>query len=96
MNFVRGIVPMKIVDVGKAFDHWMKTYDHRGDSHAQSFRNFITCDSEIIDSGVSYDEYVSLAFHLNNNGYKIEWIIPHETYKDAYQDAMSRRSSRRE
>lgn len=70
----------KIADVFKGFDHWMKNYNHHGASHSESLRDFITCDSCIVESGVSYDEYVALELLVKDNKYSIEWVVPYETF----------------
>jgi hypothetical protein len=81
----------KLDDLAKSFDVWMKKYNHHGDSHSQSFRNFITNDNEIQHSGTTYDEYIALAFRLNAMGYSIEWVVPYEKYNAlALQAEMSR------
>ena len=71
----------KIDDVAARFDHWMKNYDHRQDTHSESMKEFITCDHCLVTYGVSYDEYVGLALKLKDMGYKIEWIVPFQTFR---------------
>lgn len=70
----------KIDDVSKKFDHWMKHYDHHADSHSESLKEFIASDSCITTCGVSYAEYVALALKAKDMGYKIEWVVPQETF----------------
>ena len=70
----------KVEDVFKGFDTWMKRYDHRDDSNSMSFRHYITCGPDLIDNGVTYDEYIALALMAKDHGYLIEWVVPYETY----------------
>ncbi len=83
----------KLDDLAKAFDFWMKNYDHRDNSHSQSFRNFITNDHEIEHSGTTYDEYVALAFKLNKMEYSIDWVVPKKKFKALIAQAEISRDS---
>jgi hypothetical protein len=85
----------KIADVFKCFDYWMKNYNHHGASHSESLRNFITYDSCIIESGVSYDEYVALAFTAKDNKYSIEWLVPYEKFGELVAEAKAMRARMR-
>jgi len=78
----------KVEDVFKEFDSWMKNYNHRDDSHSTSFRKFIKSTSCLIDNGVTYDEYISLALMAKDHGYGLEWVIPYEAYNISIAQAQ--------
>jgi hypothetical protein len=70
----------KLLDVASKFEYWLKNYNHYGASHSESFRNFITNDKALVNYGVTYDEYKTLAEILKQKGMEIEYIIPEKAY----------------
>jgi hypothetical protein len=85
----------KIADVFKRFDYWMKNYNHHGASQSESLRDFITSDSCIVESGVSYDEYVALALTAKDNKYNIEWLVPYEKFGELVAEAKAQHARMR-
>ena len=84
----------KINDAAERFDYWMKKYDHKDDTHSESFKNFITHSDFIIESGMSYVEYQMLGGKIKKMGYLIEWIVPEDTYESLVSLASKRRKER--
>ena len=78
----------KLLDVASKFEYWLKNYNHYGASHSESFRNFITNDKALVNYGVTYDEYKTLAEILKQKGMEIEYIIPEKAYNEQIERSL--------
>lgn len=83
-------VSSKVISVAKKFDYWMKNYEHHDDTHADSFKVFVTADKCLAEYGVTYEEYIRLAEHLKTMDYVIEWVVPKDTFDFLIADSRQR------
>ena len=71
----------KVQAVARRFLDWLDRYNHHSDTPTESFKTFIVASKCIVEYGVTYDEYVSVAEVVKESDVEIDWIIPTDTFE---------------